>query len=59
MEKLKFYLNWILRFILASTFLYAAISKLVYPNEFFNNIRNYQLTPALCPKLGQEVKGVN
>lgn len=43
MEKLKFYLNWILRCVLSITFVYAAISKIFYPNEFFNNIRNYQL----------------
>lgn len=45
MEKLKFYLNWTLRLILAGTFAYAAVSKIVLPNEFFNSVRNYQLIP--------------
>ena len=45
MEKLRFYLNWTLRLILAGTFVYAAIIKIVFPNEFFNSVRNYQLIP--------------
>lgn len=45
MEKLKLYSNWILRLILAFTFIYAAISKIIYPDEFFNSVRNYQLIP--------------
>ena len=45
MEILKAYLSWILRLILACTFLYAAISKIIYPDDFFNSVRNYQLTP--------------
>ena len=45
MEKLRFYLNWTLRLILAGTFVYAAIIKIVFPNKFFNSVRNYQLIP--------------
>ena len=45
MEKLRFYLNWILRLILAATFAYAAINKIIYPDVFFNGVRNYQLIP--------------
>lgn len=45
MEKLKLYLNWTLRLILAGTFAYASIIKIVFPNEFFNSVRNYQLIP--------------
>ncbi len=45
MEKLISYSNLILRLILACTFAYAAISKIIFPDEFFYSIRNYQITP--------------
>lgn len=45
MEKMRLVCSWICRIILASTFAYASYVKILHPDLFFMDIRNYQLLP--------------
>lgn len=43
--------SWALRLLLAGVFAYAGVMKLLDPRSFADEIRNYQLLPALAPHL--------
>lgn len=45
MGKVKTFINLSLRAILSVVFIYAAVSKILRPDEFYADIRNYRMVP--------------
>ena len=43
MEKVKTLIDLSLRVVLSAVFIYAAVSKILRPDEFYTDIRNYQI----------------
>ena len=49
MEKVKTLIDLSLRVVLSAVFIYAAVSKILRPDEFYTDIRNYQIVSGISP----------